>query len=139
MTEVLEQYGVNLLQAGATGAFSFGISYAMYSNRVLNINPMMVAKMAGVSAASEAVAAITTNQLLPTLAEMSTTDGNMLRMYTGPILSGLIYSYTTDSLVKGLDGRSFFEKFVTQVGASVLAGYVTVPAYKSIEGPTNSL
>jgi hypothetical protein len=139
MTEVLEQYGVNILQAATTGAFSFGISYAMYNDRLINTNMMPIAKLAAVAAASEVVAAVATDQLLPTLAGMSTMDGNMLRMYTGPLLSGLIYSYTTDSVIKNLDGRSFFEKFVTQVGASVLAGYVTVPAYKSIEGPSNTI
>ena len=135
MFETLEQYGVNLMQAAATGVVCYTGSYIMYSANTSGFSVEDMAKVAAVSAASEAVAAVATNQLLPTLAGMSTADGNTLRMYTGPLLSGLIYSTATSKLIEGIDDRSFLEKALFQAGASVLAGYFTVPAYKKLEGP----
>lgn len=138
MFEVLEQYGVNLLQAAATGVVNYGASYAMYSEYTTGFSVGDLLKVGAISAVSEAIAAVTTNQLLPTLAEMSTADGNTLRMYTGPLLSGLIYGVATNSVMQGIDERPFFEKFLFQAGSSVLAGYFTVPAYKKLEGPKYS-
>lgn len=127
--EVLEQYGVNLTQAVATGVANFGISYVISSDKMVRADIMPIAKMAAVSAGSELVSALVADQLVPTLMGMSSMDGATLRMYAGPVLSGVIYSFVTDSVVQNLDNRGFMEKFLSQVGASVAAGYVMAPAY----------
>lgn len=135
MTAALEQYGVNLAQAAATGVASYAISYVVSSDKMpegTGIVSMNAVKMAAVSAGSEAVAAIATNQLLPTLMGMSSMDGATLSMYTRPIVSGLVYHAASKSLVSGLDERPFLEKFLSQVGASVVAGYVMAPALYTV-------
>lgn len=126
--QVLEQYGVNLGTAAACGVANYGLSYVISMDKAVNTDMTGMLKVAGVSAASEAVSSIVTNQLLPTLAGMSSMDGVTLKMYTSPILSGLIYSFATDSVVKNLDQRSFMEKFLIQVGSSAAANYIMAPA-----------
>ena len=129
---VLEQYGLNLTQSLACGAASFGISYVVSNSKLVNVSLTPMLTMAATSAVSDLAANLLTNQFIPTLANMSQFDGQTLRMYLGPIASGLIYAFSTNMFITELDERPFLEKMLTQVGASAAASYVFSPIQYSI-------
>ena len=119
--QVLEQYGLNLTQSIACGAFNLGISFVLSNGEINSTEIMPFLNMAGISAASDMAASLITNQLIPTLAGMSSFDAQTLRMYLGPITSGVIYGLATTSLFKYTDTREMFIKVLGQIGASSLA------------------